>query len=119
VFVPAYPCTWLQVLPAVGGVQVSLWERPLAVVQRLSLLERLVMRGRAAPSPPVPASKVLEELASPRPGELRPDWTPGAAAAAATDDPLGSQRWAGLPSAPGAPTASAGSGGSAPDEPAR
>jgi UDP-2,3-diacylglucosamine pyrophosphatase LpxH len=116
VFVPAYPCTWLQVLPAVGGAQVSLWERPLSVVHRLSLLERLVMRGRPAPTTPKPARKVLEETALPRPGALRPDWTPGAAAAAATDDPLGSQRWAGLPSAP---TAAAGSGGSAPDEPAR
>jgi hypothetical protein len=36
-----------------------------------------------------------------------------AAAAAATEDPLGSQRWA------GPPTASAGSAGVAPDEPAR
>lgn len=52
-------------------------------------------------------------LALPKPGALRPDWTPGAATAEATDDPLGSQRWAGLP------TASAGSAGAAPDEPAR
>jgi UDP-2,3-diacylglucosamine pyrophosphatase LpxH len=116
VFVAAYPCTWLQVLPAVGGVQVSLWERPLAVGHRLSILERLVMRGRPAPHRPQPPREVLEELALPRPGALRPDWTPGAAAAAASDDPLGSQRWSGLP---GAPTASAGSAGSAPDEPVR
>ena len=113
VFVPAYPCTWLQVLPAVGGVKVSLWERPLAVVRRLSLLERIVMRGRPGPSKPGPARTVREELALPHPGALRADWTPGAAAAAATDDPLGSQRWAGVP------TASAGSAGAAPDEPAR
>jgi hypothetical protein len=113
VFVPAYPCTWLQVLPAVGGVKVSLWERPLAVVRRLSLLERIVMRGRPAPSTPGPARTVREELALPHPGALRADWTPGAAAAAATDDPLGSQRWAGLP------IASAGSAGASPDEPAR
>jgi UDP-2,3-diacylglucosamine pyrophosphatase LpxH len=113
VFVPAYPCTWTEVAPAVGGVRVSLWERPLAVVHRLSLLERLVMHGRPAPSRPAPARKVIEELAVPAPGALRPDWTPGAAAANASDDPLGSQRWSGLP------TASAGSGGPAPDEPAR
>jgi hypothetical protein len=113
VFVPAYPCTWLQVLPAVGGVKVSLWERPLAVVRRLSLLERIVMRGRPAPSKPGPARTVREELALPHPGALRADWTPGAAAASATDDPLGSQRWAGLP------TASTGSAGAAPDEPVR
>ena len=113
VFVPAYPCTWLQVLPAVGGVKVSLWERPLAVVRQLSLLERIVMRGRPAPSKPGPARTVREELALPHPGALRADWTPGAAAASATDDPLGSQRWAGLP------TASTGSAGAAPDEPAR
>ena len=113
VFVPAYPCTWLQVLPAVGGVKVSLWERPLAVVRQLSLLERIVMRGRPAPSKPGPARTVREELALPHPGALRADWTPGAAAASATDDPLGSQRWAGLP------TASAGSAGPSPDEPAR
>ena len=113
VFVPAYPCTWLQVLPAVGGVKVSLWERPLAVVRQLSLLERIVMRGRPAPSKPGPARTVREELALPHPGALRADWTPGAAAASATDDPLGSQRWAGLP------TASTGSAGAAPDEPVR
>ena len=113
VFVPAYPCTWLQVLPAVGGVKVSLWERPLAVVRRLSLLERIVMRGRPGPSKPGPARTVREELALPHPGALRADWTPGAAAASATDDPLGSQRWAGLPAA------SAGSAGAAPDEPGR
>ena len=113
VFVPAYPCTWLQVLPAVGGVKVSLWERPLAVVRQLSLLERIVMRGRPAPSKPGPAHTVREELALPHPGALRADWTPGAAAASATDDPLGSQRWAGLP------TASTGSAGAAPDEPVR
>jgi len=113
VFVPAYPCTWLQVLPAVGGVKVSLWERPLAVVRQLSLLERIVMRGRPAPSKPGPARTVREELALPHPGALRADWTPGAAAASATDDPLGSQRWAGLPAA------SAGSAGAAPDEPGR
>ena len=113
VFVPAYPCTWLQVLPAVGGVKVSLWERPLAVVRQLSLLERIVMRGRPAPSKPGPARTVREELALPHPGALRADWTPGAAAASATDDPLGSQRWAGLP------TASTGSAGGPPDEPVR
>jgi UDP-2,3-diacylglucosamine pyrophosphatase LpxH len=113
VFVPAYPCTWLQVLPAVGGITVSLWERPLAVVRRLSLVERIVMRGRPAPSKPAPPRTVREELALPRPGALRADWTPGAAAGAAGDDPLGSQRWAGLPAAP------AGSAGQAPDEPAR
>ena len=113
VFVAAYPCTWLQVLPAAGGVKVSLWERPLAVTRRLSLLERVVMRGRPGPPKPAQARIVREELALPKPGALRPDWTPGAAAAAATDDPLGSQRWAGLP------TASAGSAGAAPDEPAR
>jgi len=113
VFVAAYPCTWLQVLPAAGGVKVSLWERPLAVTRRLSLVERVVMRGRPGPPRPAPARIVREELALPKPGALRPDWTPGAAAAAATDDPLGSQRWAGLP------TASAGSAGAAPDEPAR
>jgi hypothetical protein len=113
VFVAAYPCTWLQVLPAAGGVKVSLWERPLAVTRRLSLVERAVMRGRPGPPKPAPGRIVREELALPKPGALRPDWTPGAAAAEATDDPLGSQRWAGLP------TASAGSAGAAPDEPAR
>jgi UDP-2,3-diacylglucosamine pyrophosphatase LpxH len=112
VFVPAYPCTWTEARPAVGGVQVTLWERPLAVVQRLSLLERLVMHGRPAPSRPAPARTVAEALALPVPGALRADWTPGAAAAATSDDPLGSQRWAGLPTAP------ARSAGPGPDEPA-
>ena len=83
------------------------------MVRQLSLLERIVMRGRPAPSKPGPARTVREELALPHPGALRADWTPGAAAASATDDPLGSQRWAGLP------TASTGSAGAAPDEPVR
>jgi hypothetical protein len=99
VFVPAYPCTWVQVLPVAGGAEVSLWERPLAAPGHLSVVERAVMRGRRAPARPAPARMVVSALALPRPGPLRPDWTPGAAAAAATDDPLGSQRWSGLPAA--------------------
>ncbi|HEV7655641.1 MAG TPA: metallophosphoesterase [Mycobacteriales bacterium] len=99
VFVPAYPCTWVEVLPAVGGAEVSLWERPLAAPGRLSVVERIVMRGRPAPSKPAPARKVVSARALPRPGPLRPDWTPGAAAAGASEDPLGSQRWSGLPAA--------------------
>ena len=113
VFVPAYPCTWVEVRPAVGGAQVSLWERPLAVVRQLSVLERLAMRDRPAPTRPAPARIVREELAVPEPGALRPDWTPGAAAAAAADDPLGSRRWAGIPTEATGPAGPNGSGGPA------
>jgi len=46
VFVPAYPCTWVDATVTPAGMVVSLWERRLPVRRRLILIERLVTAGR-------------------------------------------------------------------------
>jgi hypothetical protein len=46
VFVPTYPCTWIEVDPASQGVEVRLWERRVAVPRRLFAGERLLARGK-------------------------------------------------------------------------
>jgi hypothetical protein len=46
VFVPTYPCTWIEVETSSEGVGVRLVERSVAVPRRLFLIERLLARGR-------------------------------------------------------------------------
>jgi UDP-2,3-diacylglucosamine pyrophosphatase LpxH len=46
VFVPTYPCTWIEVDTSSQGVEVRLWERAVAVPRRLFLTERLLARGK-------------------------------------------------------------------------
>jgi UDP-2,3-diacylglucosamine pyrophosphatase LpxH len=46
VFVPAYPCTWVDATVTPAGMVVSLWERRLPLRRQLTLIERLVTTGR-------------------------------------------------------------------------
>ena len=84
VFVPAYPCTWIEVAPGAAAAAVRLWERPLAAAHRLSVIERLAMRDRPRAAKPAPARVTAEAAALPRPGPVRPEWStrrrPGALA---------------------------------------
>jgi UDP-2,3-diacylglucosamine pyrophosphatase LpxH len=50
VFVPSYPCTWIEVDTSTEGVEVRLWERSVAVPRRLFAVERLLARGKLPPA---------------------------------------------------------------------
>jgi UDP-2,3-diacylglucosamine pyrophosphatase LpxH len=50
VFVPGYPCTWIEVDTSTKGVEVRLWERSVAVPRRLFAVERLLVRGKLPPA---------------------------------------------------------------------
>jgi UDP-2,3-diacylglucosamine pyrophosphatase LpxH len=95
VFVRSYPCTWVELTPGVHGVEVALWRWPLAVTRKLSLVERLAMRDRPPSRRGGLPELVSSAVATPDPGPVRADWTPGRSPG--TDDGTGSQRWAGMP----------------------
>jgi hypothetical protein len=69
VFVPAYPCTWVDATVTPAGIAVSLWERRLPVRRRLTLIERLATAGRLprtrATRPHVLTSAAVTTVASP------------------------------------------------------
>lgn len=68
VFVPTYPCTWIEVDTGGQGVDVRLWERRVALPRKLYLLERLLARGKLPTSqsqpPRVLASATLAYAAT-------------------------------------------------------
>jgi UDP-2,3-diacylglucosamine pyrophosphatase LpxH len=62
VFVPTYPVNWVDVQSTPDGVEVTLWERRLAVARRLGRIERLVARRPLPPAdaaPPTVAARVV------------------------------------------------------------
>ena len=79
VFVPTYPCTWIEVQTTAQGATVALWERLVAIQQQQNLVERLLARGplptsRAQPAKVIarrswPTSRPLHAIAT---AEQRP-----------------------------------------------
>jgi UDP-2,3-diacylglucosamine pyrophosphatase LpxH len=62
VFVPSYPCTWIDVQTTAQGATVALWERSVAIQHRLNLVERLLTRGPLPTSRAQPAKVIASAV---------------------------------------------------------
>jgi UDP-2,3-diacylglucosamine pyrophosphatase LpxH len=62
VFVPTYPVTWVDIQATAGGVAVDLWERRLAVIQRIGRIERLAARRPLPPADAAPPKVVARAV---------------------------------------------------------
>jgi UDP-2,3-diacylglucosamine pyrophosphatase LpxH len=71
VFVPAYPCTWIEVQTPAQGATVALWERSVAIQHRLNLVERLLARGPLPTSRAQPAKVIASAVLAYEPAPSR------------------------------------------------
>jgi hypothetical protein len=71
VFVPSYPCTWIDVQTTAQGATVALWERSVAIQHRQNLVERLLARGPMPTSRAQPAKIIASAVLAYEPAPSR------------------------------------------------
>jgi hypothetical protein len=71
VFVPSYPCTWIEVQTTAQGATVALWERLVAIQHQQNLVERLLARGPLPTSRAQPAKVIASAVLAYEPAPSR------------------------------------------------
>jgi hypothetical protein len=71
VFVPSYPCTWIDVQTTAQGATVALWERSVAIQHQQNLVERLLARGPLPTSRAQPAKVIASAVLAYEPAPSR------------------------------------------------